>query len=149
MAPNLTIELAGKVNRGMPAWVIQKTRGALQAQGLDIETARILVLGVAYKKNIDDMRESPAVEIIQELLELGTAVHYADPFVPKLPVMRKYDLNMASVEADDQTLNAHDAVILVTDHDCFDYDLILKSSRLLVDTRGRYASGNHPNVIDA
>ena len=143
------IELAGKINRNMPSWVIDKTRSALEIRGLELESSSVLILGVAYKKNIDDMRESPAIEIIQQLRDIGARTSYADPYVPKLPAMRNYSLHMESIDVDAESLSNHDAVILVTDHDCFDYALIAEHASLVVDTRGRYPAGTYANVVPA
>ncbi len=132
------IELAGEVNSGMPAWVVQKVRDGLNQRQLAVKGSQILLLGIAYKPNIDDMRESPAVEILQQLHELGAEVAYSDPWVPNFPPMRRYRFNLQSVALTAESLATYDCVVLTTDHDQFDYPLIAAHSRLLVDTRGRY-----------
>lgn len=142
------IELAGEVNSSMPRWVIHKVVQALNTQSKSVNGSRILILGIAYKKNVDDMRESPAVEIMELLREQGAKLAYCDPHVPHFPKMRQHNFTLSSVPCTSETLSAHDCVVLVTQHDDFDYDLILKHSRLLVDTRGIYR-GAADNLIKA
>lgn len=129
------IELAGEINHRMPHYVIERLGVALNNQGKPIRGSRVLVLGMAYKPNVDDVRETPAAEIITQLTELGAQVSYHDPHVPVFPGMRKYDLDMASSPLTPQTLNAADAVLIVTDHDAVDYGLIADHAQLVVDTR--------------
>jgi len=130
------IELAGEVNTSMPQYVISKIADGLNSQGKSIKGSKILMLGVAYKKNVDDMRESPSVELIEMLLELGADVDYHDPYVPVLPPMREHQLDMKSMSLNDETINSYACVILATDHDGVDYDHILKNCALFVDSRG-------------
>lgn len=132
------IELAGEVNAKMPAWVIEKTVNALNDAGKPLKSSKILVLGIAYKKNVDDMRESPSVEIMELLKEKGADIAYSDPHVPVFPKMREHFFNLSSVELTPENLQMFDCIILATDHDTFDYELIKTSSRIIVDTRGRY-----------
>jgi UDP-N-acetyl-D-glucosamine dehydrogenase len=132
------IELAGEVNHAMPEWVIGKIAHALNEKGKAIKGARILVLGLAYKKNVDDVRESPAAEIMELLRDRGALLNYSDPHVPSFPRMREHEFDMKSLPLNAQTLLQQDCVVLVTDHDAFDYESIAKHSKLLVDTRGRY-----------
>ena len=132
------IRLAGEVNSRMPEWVIEKTAMALNVRGKALKGSRVLVLGIAYKKNVDDTRESPAVEIMELLRERGAEVAYADPFVPKFPRMRGHRFDLASTLLDAKSLAGFDCVLLATDHDGFDYALIRQHAKLLVDTRGRY-----------
>jgi UDP-N-acetyl-D-glucosamine dehydrogenase len=129
------IELAGEVNAAMPEWVVGKMADALAQRSKTVRGSRILVLGIAYKKNIDDMRESPAVEIMELLRARGAHVSYSDPHVPKFP---------KSLPLTAQLLASQDCVIVATDHDAFDYALIAAHAPLVVDTRGRYpeARGN-------
>ena len=143
------IETAGEVNSDMPKWIISKTITALNSIQKSVSASNILVLGVAYKKNIDDMRESPSVEIIQRLLYLGAKVSYSDPHVPCLPRMRRYSLDLISLAIDERILRDFDCVILCTDHDDFDYDVIKNNSQLIIDTRGRYVVSDGDNVIRA
>lgn len=131
------IELAGEINTAMPEWVVAKTAAALNDHGIALKNARILVLGVSYKKNIDDMRESPAVEIIVKLMERGARVDYCDPHVSAIPPMRRHELDLRSIEITNDMGAQYDCVLIATDHDAFDYDRILESSQLIVDTRGR------------
>jgi len=144
------IELAGEINVAMPRYVIEKLLRALNERGKAAKGARVLVVGLAYKKDIDDPRESPAFEIIEELLELGAQVSYHDPHIPHSPRMRAWpDLPaLSSLPLDEATLAAHDAVVIVTDHTAIDYDLIRRCASLVVDTRGRLRGGE-PNVVRA
>jgi len=137
------IELAGEINTAMPAYVIQKTADALNEQAKPLKGSRVLVLGIAYKKNVDDMRESPSVELLELLRAKGAEVAYSDPFFPAFPPMRRHAFSLSSVALTAETLAGFDAVILATDHDAFDYALIEAHSPLLVDTRGRFAPGAH------
>ncbi|HEX2668903.1 MAG TPA: nucleotide sugar dehydrogenase [Gammaproteobacteria bacterium] len=142
------IRLAGEVNSRMPEWVVEKTAAALNGQGKALKGSKVLVLGIAYKKNVDDTRESPAVEIMELLRERGAEVGYSDPFVPKFPKMREHRFDLVSLALDEKSLEGFDCVLLATDHDGFDYGLIGRSAQLLVDTRGRYRAPQ-PNVIKA
>jgi len=142
------IELAGEVNAAMPEWVVTKLADALTARSKTVRGSRILVLGIAYKKNVDDMRESPAVEIMELLRARGANVSYSDPHVPKFPKMRAHAFDLESVPLTAQALAAQDCVILAADHDAFDYDLIAAHAPLVVDTRGRYPAGG-ANIVKA
>ena len=142
------IELAGEVNRAMPEWVVGKVTHALNDRSRAIKGSHILVLGLAYKKNVDDVRESPAAEIMELLRERGARLDYSDPFVPKFPRMRAHRFELESVALDAKALERYDCVVLVTDHDAFDYDLIRRHARVVVDTRGRYGD-KAPNVVRA
>jgi UDP-N-acetyl-D-glucosamine dehydrogenase len=142
------IELSGEVNRAMPEYVVTKLMDALNTQGKALNGARVLILGVAYKKNVDDMRETPAAEIMERVAARGGAISYSDPHVPVFPPMRNYDFDLASVELTPETLKSHDAVVLVTDHDRFDYDLIREHANLIIDTRGVYREASE-NVFKA
>jgi UDP-N-acetyl-D-glucosamine dehydrogenase len=129
------IELAGEINTRMPEWVVQKLEEAFKERGKGLKGSRVLILGVAYKKNVDDVRESPALEIIELLLARGANVLYHDPHVPKLHKMRRHDLAFASVGLDEEVLSGCDAVVIVTDHDAVDYALVFSRAALVVDTR--------------
>lgn len=142
------IELAGEVNRAMPEWVVEKLAHALNARSKPVRGSRILVLGIAYKKNVDDVRESPAAEIMEILRARGATLDYSDPHVPVFPKMREHAFELKSVALTAQALSAYDGVLLVTDHDAFDYALIAAHARLLVDTRGRYAE-SAGNIVKA
>jgi UDP-N-acetyl-D-glucosamine dehydrogenase len=144
------IELAGEVNVEMPGYVLQKLQLALNERGKPVKGSRVLVLGLAYKKDIDDPRESPAFEIIHRLLELGASVSYHDPHVPQAPRMRSWPElpAMESVALTPEALAATDAVLVVTDHSAVDYGLVARHASLIVDTRGVYRQAL-PNVVKA
>jgi UDP-N-acetyl-D-glucosamine dehydrogenase len=131
------IELAGEVNRAMPAWVVQKTADALNEQGKAVKGSRILVLGLAYKKNVNDTRESPAVEIIHLLKQRGALVHYSDPHIREFPSKRDFSFDMTSVDLTQSALENYDCAVLATDHDAFDYKLLNASKISLIDTRNK------------
>ena len=132
------IELAGEINSAMPAYVVEKTMDALNEVGKPLKGSKILVLGISYKKNVDDMRESPSVELMELLRDKGAELSYSDPFFPDFPAMRKHSFELSSIELSADSLSRFDVVILATDHDAFDYDLIRDQSRLIVDTRGKF-----------
>jgi UDP-N-acetyl-D-glucosamine dehydrogenase len=132
------IELAGEVNSQMPQWVVSKVVDGLNQHKKAVNGSRILVLGIAYKKNVDDMRESPAVEIMSQLQGLGAMIDYSDPHVPTFPIMRRHCFELKSVQLTALVLAAYDCVVLTTDHDLFDYEMILDNADLIIDTRGRY-----------
>ncbi|GFE58366.1 nucleotide sugar dehydrogenase [Geobacter sp. AOG1] len=132
------IELAGEVNTAMPEWVAGKIVNALNDRGQALKGARILVLGIAYKKNVDDMRESPSVVLMEKLLSRGAVVHYSDPHVPVFPKIRRCYFDLTSVELTVENLKSYDCVLIATNHDAFDYDAIHTHASLIVDTRGVY-----------
>lgn len=136
------IELAGEINHYMPQWVVGKVADALNERGKAIKGSRILILGLAYKKNIDDTRESPAVEIMELLQNKGARIDYSDPHVPVFPRKRDYHFDLTSVEMTPDNITSYDCVLIATDHDGFDYNRILQSSQLIVDTRGRLKDDN-------
>jgi UDP-N-acetyl-D-glucosamine dehydrogenase len=127
------IELAGEINVSMPYHVIAAVMNALNKQKKALNGSRVLILGVAYKKDIDDLRESPALTIIELLQKEGAAVSYNDPYFPSIGKGRHYDLQMKRVEL--ENLNEYDCVLIVTDHSDYDYDRIVRESQLVVDTR--------------
>ena len=129
------IELAGDINTSMPEYVTQRIMDALNEKKLALNGARVLVLGIAYKKNVDDTRESPAFKIMELLQERGADVEYNDPHVPHLSGLRHYDFDMTSVEVTAEALGGYDCTVLVTDHDAYDYDFIVEHASLIVDTR--------------
>ena len=133
------IELAGEINSAMPTYVIEKTMNALNEVGKPLKGSRVLVLGISYKKNVDDMRESPSVEVMELLNAKGAHVSYSDPFFPSFPPMRKHRFELHSVVLTADALASFDAVVLATDHDAFDYELIETHSQLVIDSRGRFA----------
>ena len=142
------IELAGEINHHMPHWVVGKVMDALNDRGKALKGSRILVLGLAYKKNIDDTRESPAVEIMDLLQDKGAEVAYSDPHVPKFPRKRNYHFDLQSVALTPESIASYDCLVLATDHDGFDYQLLVQHARLVVDTRGRLGVGAG-NVVAA
>jgi UDP-N-acetyl-D-glucosamine dehydrogenase len=133
------IELAGEINARMPVYVVSQVISALNERGKALRDAKVLVMGVAYKPDIDDLRESPAAEIIELLWAGGAEVSYHDPHVPRFPKMRKYRIELASVPLTEQTLAEHDCVLIVTDHTNVDYDLVGRHAQLIVDTRNAMA----------
>ena len=142
------IELAGEVNSSMPEYVVNKTALALNDRQRSIKGSKVLVLGIAYKKNVDDMRESPSVEVMELLRGLGAEISYSDPHVPVFPKMREHKFDLKSVPLTAENIASYDCVVLTTDHDKFDYDLLKQHAKLIVDTRGKY-SGKHDNIVKA
>ncbi len=142
------IELAGELNIEMPGHVVTRLREALEAESL--RGRRILLLGLAYKRNVADPRESPAFEILSRLVAEGADVDYHDPYFEVAPEMRTWAHlpAMRSVPLEAQSIAGYDALVLVTDHDAVDYDLILEHARLVIDTRGALPKGR-PNVVRA
>ena len=139
------IELAGEINDGMPKYVLDKLTDILNDRGKSLKGSSILILGITYKKNVDDMRESPAVKLMNLLVKKGAEINYSDPYIKKFPKMRNYKFDMNNIILDPQNLSTFEAVVLVTDHDSFDYQMIRKYSKLIIDTRGRWAPGE--NII--
>jgi len=142
------IELAGEINHHMPQWVIAKLGAALNERAKPVKGSRCLVLGIAYKKNVDDMRESPAVEMMELLVRQGAIVDYSDPHVPVFPKMREYRFDLQSVDLTPENIASYDVVLLATNHDAFDYRVIQNHAKLVVDTRGVYPKGG-PNIVKA
>lgn len=142
------IELAGEVNSAMPAHVVGKVALALNDRGKAVKGSRVLVLGIAYKPNVNDSRETPAAEILRRLAQLGADIGYSDPHVPTFPVMRRFDFDLVSVDLSPEQLSGMDCAVLVTDHDAFDYDMIATHASLVVDTRGRLR-GCGANIVQA
>jgi len=132
------IELSGEVNTAMPKWVIGKVMDSLNNAGKPLQGSGVLVLGIAYKKNVDDMRESPSVELMSILKNKGAIVTYSDPYVPRFPRMRRYSFDLDSVELTPEVLQQADCVLIATNHDDFDYEMIKANAKLIVDTRGVY-----------
>lgn len=142
------IELSGEVNQAMPEYVLGKLMDGLNDRGRALKGSRVLVLGIAYKKNVDDMRESPSVEIMELIQAKGGVVAYSDPHVPSFPPMREHHFDLSSEALTAENIASFDAVVLATDHERFDYELIKTNARLIVDTRGKYRAP-YPNVIKA
>jgi len=139
------IELAGEVNESMPAFVVATVERELERRGKEIVNATILVLGVAYKRDVDDLRESPALTIIKLLRWAGSIVAYNDPFFPTVGSGRKYDLKMHSTPLED--LDQYDCVLIHTDHSDYDYTRIIAESKLVIDTRNATGGVAAPNVV--
>ena len=129
------IELAGEINTSMPEYVVHRVMEALNERSLPLKGARVLILGVSYKRDVDDTRESPSLKLISLLAKRGAEVDYNDPYVPRIPKLRRYDLDMASVELTSENLAQYDCVLVVTDHSDYDYDFIVANAPLVVDTR--------------
>lgn len=132
------IELSGEVNRAMPEYVVGKLVDGLNERSKPVKGSRVLVLGIAYKKNVDDMRESPSVEIMEMIEAKGGIVAYSDPHVEIFPKMRQHHFDLSSEALTAENLASFDAVVLATDHERFDYELIRQHSKLLIDSRGKY-----------
>jgi UDP-N-acetyl-D-glucosamine dehydrogenase len=139
------IELAGAVNTDMPYFVIEQTAAALNEQCKSVKGSKILVLGLAYKRDIDDLRESPSLTIIELLREKGALVSYNDPYFPTVGRGRHYDLNMTNTPLDN--LGQYDAVLIVTDHTSYDYKAIVAQSQLVVDTRNATKGIDSPKIV--
>ncbi|KPN74379.1 MULTISPECIES: nucleotide sugar dehydrogenase [Neisseria] len=142
------IELAGEVNSSMPEYVVNKTMLALNDHNRSIKGSKVLVLGIAYKKNVDDMRESPSVEVMELLRDLGAEVAYTDPHVPVFPKMREHKFDLKSEPFTAENIARFDCVVLTTDHDKFDYDLLKQHAKLIIDTRGKF-QGKFSNIVKA
>ena len=127
------IELAGEVNESMPGYVVKTTEAAVEKAGLPLRGASVLVLGVAYKRDVDDLRESPALRIIELLQEAGAVVSYNDPYFPTVGAGRKYRLHMQSTPL--ERVGKFDCVLIATDHSAYDYGAIVAGAKLVVDTR--------------
>jgi len=130
------IELAGEVNTAMPYHVVDSVATALNDRQKSIKGSRIMVLGVAYKKDVDDLRGSPSLKIIEQLTLRGANVEYNDPHFPQIPKLRHYNFEgIKSVPIDNKSLASYDCVLIATDHTTYDYPMIVESSQLIVDTR--------------
>ncbi len=141
------IELAGEINTSMPYYVVQKTIEALNEKGKSINKAKILILGVAYKKDIDDTRESPSLKLIELFSKQGAVVDYNDPYVAQTYKMRKYDFKMKSVPLTEKNLQKYDCVLVSTDHSSYDHAFIAKHSALVVDTRNAMKKIKKKNIV--
>jgi UDP-N-acetyl-D-glucosamine dehydrogenase len=139
------IELAGEVNESMPQYVVQATARALERNGTALRDASVLVLGVAYKRDVDDLRESPALTIIEMLRHEGATVSYNDPYFPSVGRGRKYDLQMQSVPL--EGLGQYDCVLIVTDHSIYNYGAIVDQSRLVIDSRNATRAIDSPKIV--
>jgi UDP-N-acetyl-D-glucosamine dehydrogenase len=139
------IEIAGEINTNMPYFVIEQIAAALNEQRKSIKGSKILVLGVAYKRDIDDLRESPSLTILELLREKGAKVAYNDPYFATVGHGRHYALNMTSTPLDN--LGQYDAVVIVTDHSAYDYQAIVEQSQLVVDTRNATKGIESPKIV--
>jgi UDP-N-acetyl-D-glucosamine dehydrogenase len=133
------IELAGEINTNMPRYVVTRTMEALNERKKSLKGSKILVLGLAYKKDIDDLRESPSIELIELLRGKGAKVDYNDPYIPKTHEQRRHNLGMKSKRLSAKMLASYDVVLISTDHSCYDYEWIVKNARLVIDTRNATA----------
>lgn len=146
------IELSGEINTSMPAYVVNRLAEALNDVGKPIRGCRIGILGVAYKKDVDDPRESPAFKLIELLAERGAILSYSDPHIPKLPSMRSFDVpDLESQELSPKYLQSLDCLLIATDHSAFDYQMIVDNSQLVIDTRNATAkiSGDRSKIRKA
>lgn len=142
------IELAGEINNTMPHWVVHKVIDALNQHGKPIKKSKIHILGIAYKKNVDDVRESPAVRVMEILAKKHAIVSYTDPHLPVFPKMREHHFDLASIPLTAKNLSEQDAIVITTAHDLFDFDFIKKHANLIIDTRGVYRQSD-PKVVRA
>lgn len=143
------VELAGEINTRMPEYVISKVQYVLNRKGLALKNSKILLLGIAYKKDSDDLRESPALTIIELLEQQGARVYYNDPYIPRIPRLRRHKIKKNSVPITKRNLNKFDCIIISTDHSCYNYDFICKNSNLIVDTRNAIKQKNNKKIIKA
>jgi len=149
--PTRFIELAGEINTGMPDYVVNKMADALNKVGKPLRGSRILVLGAAYKRDVDDHRESPSIVIIEKLEEKGALVNYNDPYIPRFVKQRQHDIDLESVELSEKVLADQDAVLIATDHTSYDYDWIVEHARMVLDTRNatRNVKKNREKIFKA
>jgi len=147
------IELAGEINTRMPSYVVSKVAEALNGEGKALRGSKVLVLGLSYKANIDDDRESPSYEILELLKDAGAEVAYCDPFFPRTAKTRKYDLGLASIPVTPEAFGSHDAVVVSTAHEQFKNEALYRDVKLVVDTRNIIAplfpKGQGPRVVKA
>ncbi len=118
--------------------MVRKLADALNMQGKSVRGSKVLVLGLAYKKNVDDPRESPSIELMELLQEKGAEVAYSDPHIAVFPPMRKHHFDLKSIELTEESIRGYDCVLIATNHDLFDYTLVRKHAKLVIDTRGVY-----------
>jgi len=150
--PTRFIELAGEINTSMPHYVVSRLAEALNDVGKPVRGSRTAILGVAYKKDVDDPRESPSFKLMELLQARGAILSYNDPYIPALPTMRHYDVpRLASEPLTAEYLSAQDCVLIATDHSCYDWDFIARYSRLLIDTRNatRAVAGKYKHIYKA
>lgn len=142
------IKLSGIINNSMPGWVVSKVKNALNLRNISLKNSKILILGIAFKKNVQDTRESPGIELIRLLKKKGANVSYSDPHVPVFPKIRKYNLKLKSTNLTPKSINSYDLILLAANHKKFDYSMIQKNAKILVDTRGVYLK-RYKNIIKA
>jgi UDP-N-acetyl-D-glucosamine dehydrogenase len=150
--PTRFIELAGEINTSMPHYVVTRLAEALNDVGKPVRGSRIAILGIAYKKDVDDPRESPSFKLMELLQARGAIISYNDPYIPTLPTMRHYDVpRLASEPLTGEYLAAQDCVLIATDHSCYDWDFIAKYSRLVIDTRNATCAvaGKYKHIVKA
>jgi UDP-N-acetyl-D-glucosamine dehydrogenase len=149
--PTRFIELAGEINTAMPEYVIGRVSEALNEKSKPIKGSKVLVLGLAYKKDVDDLRESPAIELIEMLRERGAKVDYNDPHIPQTHKQREHDLRMKSKPLSAAMLKRYDCVLIATDHSAYDYGMICRNAKLVVDTRNATVGvkGNRGKIVKA
>lgn len=139
------IELAGEINTFQPYYVVEKCMEALNMHKKSLNGSKVLILGASYKKDIDDMRESPSLKLIEILRERGAEVDYNDPYVPKLPKTRKYKYDMSSVDLTEGNIKNYDLILLSTDHSSYDHKFIYDHAKLIVDTRNAFKTSGLKN----
>jgi UDP-N-acetyl-D-glucosamine dehydrogenase len=149
--PTRFIELAGEVNRAMPNYVVQRTTLALNDRGKAVNGSKILVLGLAYKPDVDDVRESPSFELIEKLAALGAKIDYHDPHVPATHKMRHHNLQMKSIELSPNSIANYDCVIVATHHTAYDWQFVADNAKLIVDTRNALCdvAGKRDHIVKA
>lgn len=145
------IELAGEINTNMPNYVIMKVVQTLSEKGVAVKGAKVLVLGVAYKKDVDDCRESPALVVVEKLREWGIDVNYHDSYIPVYPKSRHGDMGLSSIELNESTLKDHDAVLILTDHTDVDYQWVVNNANVVIDTRNatKSVTENRDKIVKA
>ena len=147
------IELAGEVNTGMPKYVVRKIADALNERGMPVKGSKVAILGMAYKKDVDDPRESPGFELLDMLQKKGAIVKYNDPHIPLLPKMRHWPLlpSMESFPLTPESLAEQDCVLIATNHSAYDYEFIVRHSRLVVDTRNatKFVKAGRDKIVKA
>ena len=145
--PTKFIELAGEINTAMPSFVVHRVMEALNEHGKALKGAKVLILGAAYKKDVDDDRESPSYKLMEILQDKGAEISYNDPHIPKLHAGRKYDFDLSCTDLTADNLSAADCILVATDHTAYDYDFILEHSRLIVDTRNVFSGKDTGNKV--
>ncbi|MCX7724108.1 MAG: nucleotide sugar dehydrogenase [Thermodesulfovibrio sp.] len=143
------IELAGEINTNMPYYVVEKTTNALNNRGKSIKGAKILILGIAYKKDVDDARESPSLKLIELFEKKGAIVDYNDPYISRIPKTRKFKFEKHSIELIAENIAKYDCIVIATDHSTYDPQFIVNNSSLVIDTRGITRQINSDKIVKA